>query len=242
ARPEGAVRGLLVVTAKNREMTGGIFQETFAWLGTDALRFVRDLEHDEATVSLLREWLRRCSLEIHAGDARSGRAPAGAIDPEGTAVAFTRAVPLDFAGTRGDVVSVRLDALPGLWEILDVRLAWEFADGLRSEELPVVSCVTDGGSDARSLLAAADGSYCTLLPPEAVDVVCAAGADEGSGVWTYVVEATGYLHLWYRPHANSGLFAAFDDIPPAERRHFVRDMMGRPALVLPLLAALAQKR
>jgi hypothetical protein len=241
ARPEGAIRGLLVVTAKNREMTGGIFQETFAWLGTDALRFVRDLEQDAGTVRLLREWLRRCALEVQAGAAPGQLAPAGVIDPEGTEVAFTRAVPLEFPAAGGADVAVQLSALPGLWDILDVRIAWEFADGLRSEELPVVSCVTDGGSDARSLLAAADGSYCTLLPPEAVDVVCAAGADEGSGVWTYVVEATGYLHLWYRPHASSGLFAAFDDIPPAERRHFVRDMMGRPALVLPLLAALAQE-
>ena len=241
ARPAGARRALLVVTAKNREMTGGIFQETFAWLGTDALRFVRDLERDDQTVRLLREWLRRCALEVRAG-AGTGQLPvAGVIDPEGTEVAFTRALPLDLACEAGENVVVELAALPGLWDIRDVRIAWEFTDGLQSEQLSVVSCITTEGVDAGEALSGEDGRYCTLLPPEAVDIECAAGPADASAAWTYVVEAAGYLHLWYRPQTNSGLFAPFADVPPAKRRNFVREMMGRPSLVLPLLAALSGK-
>jgi hypothetical protein len=240
-RPPGATRALLVVTAINREMTGGIFQQTFSYLGGDALRFVRDLERDPETVSRLTEWLQRCGLQVSIGEGSTARV-VGAIDPEGTAIPFTRAMEFDAGCIDGDELAVTLQALPGLWEVQDARIAWDAVGGLESTPLTLQECIGPANHDERRTLTEEDGEYCTLLPPQAVDFTFAVPPTDAGLAQSYVIEAAGYLHLWYGGEdAQPGLFAAFERIPLNERRTFVREMMGRPELVLPMLQQLTKK-
>ncbi len=134
---------------------------------------------------------------------------------------------------------MRLASLPGLWEVLDVRIAWNAREIHESTALRMRQCQGPRESDAYSLLAEEDERYCTLLPPQAVEMSFAVDAAADTAAYSYVVEASGYLHLWFRPGEQRELFAAFDSVPSGERRAFVRSMMGRPELVLPLLSVLA---
>ncbi|MCB2205758.1 hypothetical protein KQI65_13515 [bacterium] len=236
--PEDAETAMLLVTAKNREMTGGIFQETFTWLGDDALRFIRDLEQDPETIASLKEWLRRCGLQVRMGtDAHM----VGRIEPEGTEIPFTRALPFSVKDLQGEQLRLQLQSLPGLWEVLDVRIAWDPVAASPPEELRMLRCIDENGGDRLSAVQAEDGEYCTLLPPQRIDLRFANPTISGEERYTYAVEAAGYLHLWYTPGKTSELFADFEAVPESARLAFVKSMMQRPDVVLPLLARLVKE-
>jgi hypothetical protein len=235
ARPAAATRALLVVTAINREMTEGLFQEAYAFIGHDALRFTRDLEKDPATIANLRAWLRRCALQVSAGGSGAARIE-GRIDPEGTAVNFVRALPLDLRGIEGEELTVTLkEEVTGLWDISEVRISWDAEDGLQEKALSVERHDESPGVDFGGLTTGGDDRYCVLLPPQQVELFYRIDAANPEYAYSYCLEASGYLHLWYPSNGKSRLFAAFEYIPPSERRNFVRVLMGQSALVLPLL-------
>lgn len=246
ARSAGARRALLLVTARNRETAKAPFQELFDWLGDDALRFIRDIEQDHRTVDLLRHWQQRAALGVSIVDG-DGLRPAGLrlvgrIDAEATAVSFTRAIPIDLAGVDGDTFTVALDGIAEVWDVEDVSVSWDAVDGLEEDVLPVASCTGPDGMDIRHLLAATDGRYCTLLPPQAVDLRFRTGATDAGSVYSYRIEASGYLHLWYMRTGQSELLARFAFVPPVARRAFVRELLDHPSLVLALLEAKANTR
>ena len=147
-------------------------------------------------------------------------------------MSFTRAVPLDLEGCTGDQVTVALDGLPGVWSVEDVSICWDAVTGLPEESLEAVSATGPSGEDIRPLLRAEDGRYCTLLPPQAAELRYRAGETNAAFAWTYCIEASGYLHLWYGQGGESGLATRFALIPQPMRREFVRRMLGRPDLVL----------
>ena len=107
-----------------------------------------------------------------------------------------RALPLDLRDVEGDVLQVRVDALPGLWAFDQVAVDYGVRHAPEARVLLPRTARTADGRDVRELLSASDDRRVTLASMSGrVDVVFDAPAPTAGSTRSVLIEVEGY----YRP-------------------------------------------
>jgi hypothetical protein len=120
----------------------------------------------------------------------------GTVIEAGPETSKRQVVPLDLAGTTGEVLRVRLESAPSLWLIDQVAIDYSPPSRLQVRELQPARAADARGSDVRPLLLAADGRELVLERGATTEVVFADPPPAPGLARSYLLASRG----WYRLH------------------------------------------
>lgn len=230
-RPPRSIAGSLILTGINTTLSTSMFGYLCRIAGDQALALTHAIDTDREMIALLRTYLDDASLKVSVWNGGEWEAQ-GAYRPEANAVTFTRSLRIHVPESAGGTVRVRLRSLADVWRIDAIQADWTEASPLPMRQVDLLSAIGPAGEDLRASLAANDGSYAILLPPDRVEMrFAAATAAPGNRVF-YAVAGGGYLHEWV-PQETGEAVASISAMLPGERRiEFLKEMLKRRDLVL----------
>jgi hypothetical protein len=195
-RPRETGSGLLVLTGINTALSSAVYSSLCRVVGGEAALLAHAIETDPELIAQLRRYLRDASLEVRLWNGRDWEV-AGVLQPEASAVTFTRALRIAVPPGAGDTVKVRLRSMADVWRIDALAAEWGDSRPLPMQSLDMLSAVGPAGEDVRDALGRDDERRAVLLPPDRVELAfSAARPSQARGRVVYAVTARGYLHEW----------------------------------------------
>ena len=231
ARPRGASAGSLVITGTNTALWTAVYSHLCRVVAGQTARLAHAIETDPELIGQLHDYLRDASLEALVWNGRAWKT-AGAIQPEASAVAFTRALRLRIPDQAGDSVRVRLRSMADVWKIDAISAEWGDAEPLPMTPVDLLSAIGPSNEDLRDEIGADDGHYAILLPPDQVDLTFAAARPPAGGRVAYAVAGRGYLHEWEPRGADSGRTMVASWVPEEGRIEFLKELLKHRELAL----------
>ncbi|OGF24723.1 MAG: hypothetical protein A2V63_13785 [Candidatus Eisenbacteria bacterium RBG_19FT_COMBO_70_11] len=242
ARPHDAGTGLLVVTGVNTSLSMAFQAQVFQMAGDRTPVLAHAIETDPELIAELRGYLRDASLQASVWNGRDWE-PAGAIQPEASAVTFTRALRIQVPKGAGETVRVRLRSMADVWKVDAIAAEWGDAAPLAMKPLEMRSAIGPDGEDLRGAIGAEDDRYAILLPPDRVELTFAAADDAGGHGVAYAVAGRGYLHEWEPREAEGGAAAVAAQVPGEQRVAFVKELLKhRERFMQPVYEAWRRER
>lgn len=229
ARPRGASSGSLVLTGTNTALWTAVYSHLCRVVGGQTARLAHAIETDPELIGQLRDYLRDASLEALVWNGREWET-AGAIQPEASAVTFTRALRIRIPDRAGDSVRVRLRSMADVWKFDAISAEWGDAEPLPMTPVEMVSAIGPSSEDLRDAIGADDGQYAILLPPDRVDFTFVAAP--GGGRVAYAVAGRGYLHEWEPRGADAGRTMLASWVPEEGRIEFLKELLKHRDLAL----------
>ena len=158
ARPQGAVRAALVITARNTPLAPFVLDRMLSLMGPDVYVWYAAMNTDSAARREVLDWIRAEGYLDVATWTSDGWKSIARLPDVGPALAKTQTVALDLGDYPGDTVLVKLESSPHLWQLESIELASD----LGPAEIETIAARSARATDARdvaTLLAAADGRY-----------------------------------------------------------------------------------
>lgn len=194
-RPAGDGRALLVLRAMNTGLAEFAVHKLLTLCGPQKIAWCRDLGRDPRQKASFVGWMvREGALLVQVASDGDWRT-VGVVPPVG-AVMAERAVEVDFAGTTGATVEIRLVSGAGAWCIDQVGMAPAVAPLVELVGLPLHSIRGTSPAMTAASLAAADGSYLPLMPGDWAVAQFACPAQPAQGQYSYVLQAGGHYYPW----------------------------------------------
>ena len=231
ARPRQDSTGSLVLTGINTSLSTAVYGYLCRMAGDQTAVLAHAIETDPELIAELREYLRDASLEALVWNGREWE-PAGAFQPEASAVTFSRALRIRIPDGAGEIVQVRLRSLADVWKIDAISAEWGDRQPLPMTPLEMLSAIGPSGEELRDALGDDDGNYAVLLPPDRVDLTFAAARPVAGARVAYAVAGRGYLLEWDRRAADAGSATLAAFVPEGRRIEFLKELLKHRELAL----------
>jgi hypothetical protein len=232
----------LIVSAINSNLITSVYNTVFAFLGEDALPFFHQLENDTYLISLLKDWIKRCSLKAWVWDNEKW-IYIGAIEPEANAVSFKRLLRFSIPDLDSDIIKIKLCSLPDVWKIDAVTLDRSAFTPIRKHELYLKSMTGPNHSATLSNIMDADDHYAIIFPGDTLFIEFESLKEKFTKPLTCMVTVQGYLHEWFPHQDKVTVFNQFNNLPiGANRVTMLSHLMQFPKLLLPPIYADWKKR
>ena len=224
ARPRHTSAGSLVLTGINTALWTAVYSHLCRVVGDQVPAMAHAIETDPELIARLQDYFRDASLEAFVWNGSDWQT-VGAIQPEASAVTFTRALRFRIPDQAGDSVRVRLRSMADVWKLDAVSAEWGDAQPLPMVAVPMLSAIGPEGEDLRDAIGADDGHYSILLPPDRVEFRFAAARPPAGGRVAYAVAGRGYLHEWAPRVADAGPTLLASWAPAGGRMEFLKELL-----------------
>jgi hypothetical protein len=222
ARPSGASSAVLRVAIRATDWGVALFGHVLELQGRELDSFWTRLEADASARGAFRSaWAREALPRIQMLTARGWR-DVGTLAHIPLLVTGRRVVPLDLRDVEGDTLRLRIDALPGLWAIDQVAVAYGARPVSPAHTLSPRAARAEDGGDVLGLLAASDDRRLTLASMSgSVDLAFDAPARVADSERTVLIELEGYYRPLLPPSGEpqTALFERLVDEPGALARY-----------------------
>jgi len=204
--PSNASEATFVVRAINTELITEVYRSVGTLLGDETLKFYYALEHDAQLQSRIRGWINESSLAVEVWDGNEWK-EIGRIQPEATAVAFSRALRIAGLQNHSGLLRLRLSSLTDTWRIDAVLLDCSSVKPLAMCPLNMTTVSASDGRDWSKAIARNDSEYALVLPPHRLDIAFDPEPTRAMQKPVYVFAAQGYLYEWFpaTPMASSSV-------------------------------------
>jgi hypothetical protein len=204
--PSNASEAMLVVRAINTELITEVYRSVGSLLGDETLKFYYAMEHDSQLQSRIRGWIHESSLAVEVWDGIEWK-EIGRIQPEATAVAFSRALRISGLQNHSGQLRLRLSSLTDAWRIDAVLLDCSPIKPIAMRPLSMTTARASDGRDCSKAIARDDLEYALVLPPDHLDIAFDPEPTRGMQKPVYVFAAQGYLYEWFpaSPMASSSV-------------------------------------
>lgn len=208
-RPAGASEATLAVTARSTTWAPGLVHELLSLKGRDLEKWYR-----QVNANVFGHTLDELTIEavpmVKVWDGRQWKF-VELLAALPTATTAVQAFPLDLRPLPPGPLRLRIDGLPGTWELDHAAVDYGGAPAPRVTRIAPEVAQTEHGLDVRVPLAAVDGRRHSMRTGDAVELRFVAPPARDGLRRTVVLEATG----WYRillPAAGEPQTARFDQL------------------------------
>ncbi len=199
SRPRSAASALLVARVGATAMAQRVLNDVLALHGRELGRFYASLEAEPSAREAFERAREREVLPTVRVFDGSGWRVAGQLRDLPSLVRREQALPLDLRGVTGDVVRIRIDGPPGLFEIDRAVVSYDAELAAVETRLGPVRATEDSGRDVLSLLREADGRRHSLRPHlDGVTLEFEAPPRRTGLARSVLVEAAGYYNVIVR--------------------------------------------
>jgi len=208
-RPAGASEATLAVTARSTTWAPGLLHELLFLKGRDLERWYQQVNAD-VFGHTLDELTFEAVPTVKVWDGRQWKF-VELLAALPTATTAVQAFPLDLRPLPPGPLRLRIDGLPGTWELDHAAVDYGGAPGPRVTRIAPEVAQARGGLDVRAPLAAVDGRRHPMRTGDAVELRFVAPPARDGLRRTVVLEATG----WYRiqlPAAGEPQTARFEQV------------------------------
>jgi hypothetical protein len=238
--PSNTSEATFVVRAINTELITEVYRSVGTLLGDETLKFYYALEHDTQLQSRIRGWIDESSLAVEARDGNEWK-EVGKIQPEATAVAFSRGLRIPGLQNRSGPLRLRLSSLTDAWRIDAVLLDCSPVKPLAMCPLNMTTVSASDGRDWSKAIARNDSEYALVLPPNHLDIAFDPEPTRAMQKPVYVFAAQGYLYEWF--HASPTASSSISSTEPTnvDRVTLLKLLIQEKNLFLPPLYAAWEK-
>ncbi len=226
----------LILHAKNTHMAQSVFSALVGFLGDQTLAFHDAIENDTLMISLMKSWFEEASMKVSVWNGAAWQI-IGRVEPEANMVQFSKLLRLPGDAGKGDTLKIRLTCLKDVWKIDALTFDNTLSTPLRSADVKCSSAIGPEGMDVRAVLAASDGQYARLLPPEQINLEFEVLTPPKGKKISYALYVRGYLYEWLPKAEPAAPANMFSNVSRAMRIPLLKSVLQNRQVLLPVIYA-----